>query len=139
MQLCPPACRTQRIAKFPGRGTLYLCVMKNMTQKDAENSSALLLLSAIARSVKRMGVRHRRGEQNRTEWFSSYTDSIRIVTGDWALRLPPNVLHSPPPPPMPVIAPLPLPTRGACEVSPERQRFKDGIYKIHTEPTFNCL
>lgn len=30
-------------------------------------------------------------------------------------------------------------TGGVCEVSPERHRLKDGIYKIHTEPTFNWL
>lgn len=41
--------------------SIYVLGKKNMTQKETENSSALLLLSAIMRSVKGMRVRHRRG------------------------------------------------------------------------------
>lgn len=62
----------------------------------------------------------------------------RLVTGEKVL--PTNQPTSPPPQLSPVTAPLSLlMTGGVCEVSPERHRLKDCIYKIHTKPAFNCL
>lgn len=83
--------------------------------------------------------------QRRGEWFSSSTDPILMVTGDWAhphlptlytsiLSSPSDACHC-----SSFSPPSVLLTGRVCEVSPERHRLKDGIYKIHTEPTFNCL
>lgn len=162
MQLCPPVYWNRESQNSQDAScsiyVLWKTWLKRKTKKKKKmekNSYALLLLSAIMWSVKRrkrMRARYRQGQENRAEWFSSSTDRIEIVTGDWALRTPPpkNYHHhhhtSFPSAPSdachcssPSLPPSLRLTRGVCEVSPKRHRFKDGIYKIHTEPTFNCL
>lgn len=145
MQLCPSVSATQRLAEFPGRSTLYLCATKKHDSKGKRKQ--LCSTFTVSHHVKCEGDESEAqtggvgGESRREESdFLHPQIASRWWQGTGLSDTPPNMLHPPPPPPVPVIAPLlPPPPPPVCEVSPERQRFKDGIYKIHTEPTFNCL
>lgn len=146
MQLCPPVYRTRESQNSQDTACSIYVLWKTWLKRKGK-TALLYFYCQLSCEVWR-GIRGWEGDRDRESRIEeSHFLHPQIVSRLWQgtglLEPPQHILHSPHPlwclSLLLSFPPFFLLNRRVCEVSPERHRFKDGIYKIHTEPTFNCL